>query len=123
MIGKDFFMESKYEFGTNDELKGEFISLTPLDPDEKSENPSAFVGQVEEDRVYTLNGIDLKRVIDGKDLGKLRLVPGQQIAFAVNDDWVYVVESDKIVLSGYDRRVFIPESYLMPREEFYGEME
>ena len=105
-------MESKYEFGTNDELKGEFISLTPLDPDEKSENPSAFVGQVEEARVYTLNGIDLKRVIDGMDLGKVRLEPGQKIYFHLNERMSFVVESNKDVVSGDLRLHFIPRAYI-----------
>lgn len=64
-------------------------------------------------RVFTLNGLDLKRLVDGLDLGKARLEPDQEIRFTLSDDVTRVICSNKLVFEKEDGwKSFQPDTYI-----------
>lgn len=63
--------------------------------------------------IYTINGIDLKRLIDGLDLGKARLEPNQEIRFSLGEECCRVILTNKIVIEKEDGwKAFQPDTYL-----------
>lgn len=63
--------------------------------------------------IYTINGIDLKRLIDGLDLGKARLEPNQEIRFSLGEECCRVILTNKIVIEKGDGwKAFQPDTYL-----------
>ena len=94
----------KYSFAINDEAKE---ALSKQIEDLKAP------AEPEETVIYTLNGIDLKRLIDALDLGKARLEPNQELRFSLGDRYCRVIMSNKIVIEKEDGwKAFQPDTYI-----------